>query len=336
MIALRYERWILLMLGIALAGCASGGGEQRTRKSMRPPKTPPAVPQRAEVPINADLQALARTELNRAASQSTSPLIRAHAIELMRDASPVEAVPHVLRGLDDSEPVVRFAAALAAGELRIADAHARLRELAAEDPDSSIQIAARFALHRLGDTSLSRDLEQTAQANNPRTRGDTALVLGLLGERSALNVLRAMRGDGDPTVRLQVAEAMWRLGEEAALEPLVAATLSLYPDDQMTALMALAAPGDRRVLEDLRGSLTSDYEAISLIAARAMGKLGSDEGYGVALRGVKSSDPKIRMLAALAMGAIGRSDAQDTLSVLLRDANPDVRLAAAAAILQLK
>ncbi len=336
MIALRYKPWIMLTLCLALAGCAGGGGQQRTLKSMRPPKTPPSVPDRVDVAVNPDLQAQARTELNRAASQSTSPLIRAHAIELMRDASPVEAIPHVLRGLNASEPVIRFATALAAGELRIADAHARLRELAAEDPDPSIQIAARFALHRLGDTSLSRDLEKTAQANSPRTRGDTALVLGLLGERSALNVLRAMRGDGDPTVRLQVAEAMWRLGDDAALEPLVAATLSLYPDDQMTALMALAAAGDRRVLEDLRGSLTSDYDAISLVAARAMGKLGSDEGYGVALRGMKSTDPKIRMLAALALGAIGRSDAQDELSQLLRDANPDVRLAAAAAILQLK
>ncbi len=330
-----YGCWTVLMLCVALAGCAGGGGKQ-TIRSMKPPKTPPPVPKRVDVPVATSLQTQARAELNRAASQSTSPLIRAHAIELIRETSPDEAVPHVLRGLEDGAPVVRFAAALAAGELRVAEAQGPLRQLAEADADPSIQIAARFALHRLGDTSLSRELEQTARANNPRTRGDTALVLGLLGERSALNVLRAMRRDGDPTVRLQVAESMWRLGDEAAIEPLVAATLSLYPDDQMAALMALAAGKDRRVLDDLRGSLTTDYEAVNLVAARAMGKLGSDEGYGVAMRGVKSTDPKIRMLAVLALGAIGRSDAQDELSTQLRDANPDVRLAAASAILQLK
>jgi HEAT repeat protein len=197
-------------------------------------------------------------------------------------------------------------------------------------------VAARFALHRLGDTSLSHELERTARSPSSRTRGDTAMVLGLLGDRSGLNVLRAMRYDPDATVRLQVAESMWRLGDTDGLETLVGGTVSQFPDDQMTALMALASPKDRRVIEHLRGALTNDYEAIDLVAARGMGQLGSDEGYGVALRGAKSKDPKIRLLAALAFGAIGRSDAQDELALLLRDSDPNVRLAAASAILQLK
>jgi HEAT repeat protein len=254
----------------------------------------------------------------------------------MRESAPDEAPPHITRGLDDPQPVVRFAAAMAAGELRQADVHDRLRQLALEDKDAGVQIAARFALHRLGDTSLSRDLERTARSASPRTRADTALVLGLLGERSALNVLRAMRNDPDVAVRLQVAEAMWRLGDEDAIEPLVGGTVSQFPDDQMTALMGLAAAGDRRVIEHLRGALTSDYDAISLVAARGMGRLGSDEGYGVALRGAKSKDEKQRLLAALAFGAIGRPDAQDELATLLRDPDANVRLAAASAMLQLK
>jgi HEAT repeat protein len=339
----RDGRWTIALLLLALmvapsAGCAGGGkdGKQPVRRTMRPPKAPPPVPPRVDTPVPESLRTQARTELNRLAGQSTSPLIRAHAIELMRTAAPEDVPPHVLRGLDDQAPVVRFASAMAAGELRITDARERLRELALNDPDSSIQIAARFALHRLGDTSLSHELEQTAHANNPRTRGDTAMVLGMLQEPSAMNILRTMRNDGDPAVRLQVVEAMWRLGDREAVEALVAATLSLHPDDQMTAISALAAGKDRRVLGDLRGSLTTDYEPVNLVAARAMGQLGSDDGYGVALRGVTSKDPKTRMLAALALGAIGRSDAQDELATLMKDANPDVRLAAAAGILQLK
>ncbi|MGB7156515.1 MAG: HEAT repeat domain-containing protein, partial [Tepidisphaeraceae bacterium] len=212
----------------------------------------------------------------------------------------------------------------------------KLRQLATEDRDPSVQIAAIFALHRLGDTSLSRDLEKTARSDVARTRGDTAMVLGLLEEPTALNVLRPMRGDPDPAVRLQVAEAMWKLGDASAMKPLVAGTVSRYPDDQMIALMGLAEGGERQVIEHLRGTLTTDYEAVNLVAARAMGLLGSDEGYGVALKGAKSNDPRLRLLAALAMGAIGRSDAQDELAILVRDTDPNVRLAAAAGILQLK
>jgi HEAT repeat protein len=302
---------------------------------MKPPKAPPAVPARVETPINQQLQADAKAELVRGA-ESSMPLVRAHAIELMREANLDDAGPHVMRGLEDDANVVRFAAAMAAGELRVAEAHDKLRKLALEDKDTSIQIAARFALHKLGDTSLSHDLEITARSDDPRTRGDTAMVVGLLNEKSGLNILRAMRNDPDISVRLQVAEAMWRLGDKDALTPLVGGTVSQFPDDQMTALMGLASARDRRVIEHLRGALTSDYDAISLVAARAMGKLGSDEGLGVALKGAKSTDPKLRLLAALAMGSIGRSDSQEVLQTLLRDQNADVRLAAASALLQLK
>src|SRR5688572_15120732 len=224
----------LLSLCIALGGCAGGGGGKGRSPARAVTKAPPPVPPLVNVPVQPALQQQARTEMHRAAQQSTSPLVRAHALELMREAAPEEAPPYVIKGLDDQAAVVRFAAALAAGELKI-DARDRLRQIALEDPDSSVQIAARFALHRLGDTRLSRELEKTARSENPRTRGDTAMVLGLLGEKSGLNILRALRNDRDPAVRLQVAEAMWRLGDDQALEPLVAGTLSHYPDDQMMA-----------------------------------------------------------------------------------------------------
>jgi HEAT repeat protein len=321
--------------GCGIGGHGGGQGGKLPRRVMQPPKPPPAVPPVVQTPIDEQLQAEAKAELVRGAESST-PLVRAHALELMREASFAGAGPYVMRGLDDDAPVVRFAAAMAAGELRVADAREKLRKLALEDKDTSIQIAARFALHKLGDTSLSHDLEITARSDDPRTRGDTAMVLGLLNEKSALNILRAMRNDPDVSVRLQVAEAMWRLGDRDALTPLVGGTVSQFPDDQMTALMGLASAGDRRVIEHLRGALTSDYDAISLVAARAMGKLGSDEGLGVALKGAKSTDPKLRLLAALAMGDIRRSDSQDQLQTLLRDQNADVRLAAASALLKLK
>jgi len=329
--------WSLtLMLCLAVAGCAGGEGKKSEKVRVhRPPKAPPPVPAQVDTPIDPSLQAQARAELKRGA-ESSAPLVRAHAIEMMRDAAPEEAPTYVVKGLDDKAAVVRFASALAAGELRVRDARDALHRLALEDKDASIRVAARFGLHRLGDTSLSRELEDSARSPDARTRGDTATVLGLLEEPSALNILRPMRYDSDPAVRLQVAEAMWRLGDESAIKPLVAGTVSLYPDDQMTALMALAAPRDRRIIEHLRGTLTTDYEAVNLVAARAMGMLRSDEGYGIALRGAKSTDPRIRLLAARAMGSIGRSDSQDELTILLRDADPNVRLGAACAILQLK
>jgi HEAT repeat protein len=291
------------------------------------------VPRVKDVPLSQELQAAARREVA-AALASHNPMVRTNAIEAITMSPGDEGGSQILLFLDDPAPVVRFAALVAAGRLRLPDAKAKAEQLA-NDSNKNVQVAARFALHRLGDYSRSHDLEKTSQDGQPQVRANTAMVLGLLEENTGLRVLRGMAGDKNPAVRLQVAEARWRLGDEAALETLVSGTISAYPDDQMLCLMALASTHNTRVREHVRGALVTDYQEVNLVAARAMGMLSSDEGYGVAINGARSKDPAHRQLAALAFGAIARRDAQDILAKLLQDHDETVRLAAAVAILQL-
>src|SRR5439155_24981904 len=159
----------------------------------RPPKMPPAARPRQTPPIDPALQSSARQEI-RAASTSHKPVLRAPAIEAMRDAIPAEAGDTIVKGLTDNSSLVRFAATVAAGELRLAQAHDALL-VSSDDVDASVRIGAKFALHRLGDLRQSHDLEATARDPSPRIRGDTALVLGLLGEPSGTNVLDPMLFD---------------------------------------------------------------------------------------------------------------------------------------------
>jgi HEAT repeat protein len=296
-------------------------------------KQPPAPPPVRTVTISPEQAASATAEL-RAGLKSSDGLIRAHTIEAMRQSTPAVFEKEIIAALDDPAPIARTAAALAVGELKLAGGYPALQKLASDD-DNFVQIAVRFALHRLGNTRLSRDLELFVQSDNARIRGMTAMVLGMLEEPSAIKLLRPMQGDRDAIVRLQVAEALWRLGQQQGLANLAAAAVSAYPDDQMVAFIALAQPRDRRIIEHVRSGLTADYEEARLVAARAMGMLGSDAGYTIATTGLKSVDPRKRTLASLALGAIGRADAVDALAPLLKDANADVRVATAGAILQL-
>ena len=330
---------VLLVATIVLAPLSGCGGNKNKKDARQvrlnqPPKPPPPVPPRVDVPADQGLRDLAWQELSQAKG-SPNPIIRAHALEGMKDSVGANAADAITSGLSDEAPVVRFAATLATGELKLDQGKKQLIALV-DDVDASVRVGARFALHRLGDVSRSHDLEVTARDPNPRTRGDTALVLGLIGEPSAANVLIPMLADQNAAVRLQVAEALWRIGREDGLERLVSYSVSGHADEQMIALLALAAPRDRRVLGHITGNLVSDYEEVGLVAARAAGMLGSDAGYGVALNGMKSRDPRQRMLAALAFGAIGRTDAQDELALLLKDSDHDVRLAAATALLQMR
>jgi HEAT repeat protein len=304
------------------------------------PPPPPKIekaPAKQNVPVNPALRERARTEIERAFT-STDPVIRANAIEAAQDGMGLEARDLILNGLNDPEPLVRFASSVAAGRLRLVAAKQKLQTMVGE-PDPYIAVGVRFALHRLGDTRLTHDLEKYAMDPDPRVRGNTALVLGLMEEPSALNVLKIMKNDRSPVVRWQVAEAMWRLGNEDALKDLVSGSISQFADDQMICTLALAAPRDQRVAEHVRGKLAfqpgSGWEEVSLVAARALGMLGSDDGYHTAMIGAKSSDARQRQLAALALGAIGRPDTQSTVERLMNDQIMPVRLAAATAMLQL-
>lgn len=306
------------------------------------PASPPPAPQPRKVPLDRVLASTADRVLTEALAAG-DPIHRAHGLEGIRNCNATQHKPDILKALNDPEAIVRFAAALTAGELRIVEAHDPLLKLA-DDPSENVRVAVRFALHRLGDVRLSHDLEQMANDPDPRVRGNTAMVLGMLGDPSALRILRILQFDPNIPVRQNAWEAMWRLKDEEGLHDLVSLTLSRYPDDRILGYLALALPGDTRIRQHVRDGLVIELDGegreiwpeVTLVAARAMGMLGSDEGYAIAQKGAASTDARQRYLAAAAFGAIGRSDAQDILRKLLTDQNEDVRIAAATAILQLK
>jgi HEAT repeat protein len=330
-------------LAVLGAGCGGGPGGATSRPTAyknvgipKPVDAPPAPP-KENVAIDPTLMASARQRVT-ASLQSSDPLLRSQAVEALRNTPDAKATTQILAALDDRDRGVRFGAAMMAGELQIKQAYSKLKRLT-QDPDGSVDVAALFALHKLGDTSRSQEIGRAALSEDKVVRRNVALVLGMLGERSAIDkILVRLRVDDDPLVRQQAAEAMWRLGDENAIKPLVALTTSKYADDKIIGIMALAAPRRQLVREHVRGLLAGDAVQleVSLVAARAMGMLGSDEGYAIAKGAVTSKDPQQRFLAALALGSIGGADAQDELKPLLSDPVPNVQLAAATALLQIQ
>jgi HEAT repeat protein len=283
-----------------------------------------------------------RTEARRlllAGLSSHDPVTRTHCIEGLRESIGYEAKMDLLKCLGDPEPMVRFAASMACGEMRIGEARPALYHLLNDQrqrPDPHVQIGAIFALHRMGDTRFSAGLEQALRSSDEEVRANAAFAFGRLGERSAIKVLREAMRDSSAEVRLQVAEALWRLGDREGLRSLVAASISGHPAHQMVGILALAGPRDTRVIEHVRAGRDSHYIEVALVTARALGMLSSDELYSIAIDSSKSAEPRHRFLAAMALGAIGRWEAQEALALLLKDPDEATRVAAATAILQLR
>lgn len=336
----RYSRLTLVTLGTValLLGCAPAG--RNSNKPVFQPVAiapPPPAPPVVFTPLDSDLHRRALAELD-ALTRNPNPIVRAHSLEVIQDVNEPDRELFILRGLDDKSDIVRFAAAMSAGRVKLGSARDRLLEMV-QDPNIDVQIAVRFALHRLGITRYSHDFETYAIQMGPQDahiRGNTVMCLGLLGEPSGVKILAAMTRDPNRIVRLQVAEALWRLGDQHGLELLVAASINTSPDDQIIAALGMAAPGDKAVIPHIQPGLQAYQEEVQLATARALGMLGSDAGYIAAQRNIGSSDVRRRGLAALAFGAIGRLDSQPYLAQLLRDNDPDVRVAACSAILSLK
>ncbi len=284
------------------------------------------------------------------AARSPDPSQRANSLEALSGER--AALQDVLReSLGDPNRGVRFAACMCAGRAKV-ESMGNLIEPLVLDESGSVRAAALFALTKMGRRVDLTPLAALALSDDPEVRGNAILVLGELGDRTAVPLVEAAAGrplrTGDVTrariIDLQCAEALAKLGQRQALDPIRAA---LFAPSEQAELIALACQivGEIRD-EGARGALMRLWNAdggslrppeIRLAAATALARLGEPDMRPVLVmtRLVTSApDPFIRAQAATALGWIPTPEAQSLLAPLLRDRNPYVQISAAGAWLR--
>jgi len=277
--------------------------------------------------------------------------VRVGAIEALERCPEEEVLPWIRLGLLDEHPAVRFAACCALGTRRDETSRAAL-ENHRDDEDGSVQVAALFALHRLGQTNRTGVIPGLLlDHQDPSVRRNAALVLGRLNEPGAIKVLARAMKDADEGVRQHALEAMACLGNEEAGQELTFLANTGIGSEEVFALQALAKTKDRHYVDTFRYKLaTASHLETKLAAARALGLMGHDDGFALAMSTLRrtpppTSDPKdppdaqrlrIRQLAAGALGGIGRPAALGLLAdVLERDGDPRVQVSVAGAIVEI-
>lgn len=78
-----------------------------------------------------------------------NPVVRVEAVEALQSSRYEQGLPWIRTALLDEHPAVRFAACVAIGRLGDAVSERTLQERV-DDEDACVQVAALFALHRLG------------------------------------------------------------------------------------------------------------------------------------------------------------------------------------------
>lgn len=294
------------------------------------------------------------------AASSQSPQVRANAVEGLT-TTPQRAEPVVRKALMDGNLGVRYAACFAAGRAKLAKLGPDIRPLLA-DTSMDVRAAAIFALKRCGAEVDPTPLASMLESRDARLRSNVAVLLGELGEPSAMGMLRAAAADGSlpgskqqrKLVRLQIAEALYKLGDREQIHPIRAALYPVGPDEvEASALAAqiIGNVGDKEAAAELKNRVLDRVSAegqvkdpaslpflmppeLRLAAVTSLGKMGIRDGVYVVDPYALYPEAPVRAQAAYAYGEVGGINELPKLEYLLADQSDLVRVAAAGAIVK--
>ena len=279
----------------------------------------------------------------------SQPIVRATAFEALEGAPDAlfEAAPF---GLIDENRGVRFVAAMSIGDVGLAGLAPMVAPLLS-DPSESVQAAAIYALNKIGEGADPSPLAAMVRSDDPEIRANAYLVLGLMGNPSAIPLIESTLGKGMRLVNpmrvrlteLQAAEALVLLGDQDDIEPIRAALFTPVEQGEITVLACdmLGRLGDEQARSMLfrmiaaSGNQTRPPE-IRMAAAAALFRLGPPLPEGLEnliLSQVRDRDPRRRVQAAACLAVVPGPQALAALEGLLADGEPMVRTAAAGAIL---
>ncbi|MFM7259338.1 MAG: HEAT repeat domain-containing protein [bacterium] len=295
----------------------------------------------------ARLQLHEAQSLLRAAARSSWAALRAHAIEAST-ANPALLVELAPAGLADENRGVRFVTCMAIAREPSEDLAVLVQPLVTDESES-VRASALLALSRCGKKVDPGPIAAMAFSNNPEVRANAYLVLGEMGNRSAVPLIYDSLTKGLELVNpvrvrligLAASEALVKLGEAREIEPIRAA-LFAPPEQSELTVVACGAIGrlkDEVARPMLERLLTVSGEArrspeIRLSAATALMELGGNPKLAVAIAQeyLGNGDPRIRAVVAVLLGKARCPEATTILTNLIRDTDPTVQVAAAAGL----
>jgi HEAT repeat protein len=285
-------------------------------------------------------------------SRSPDPIVRANCIEALQSSRDPRVISIIEQGLHDDHWVVRAAAAMAAGKRKARITLPALETMAGNDPNHAVRVAAIYGLKRMDRPGRMSDLAGMLNSKDPSVRAYTALVLGLLGDASAIPLLELHRNDPDIRVRTELTAALARLGDEQAQQVVVGWAVNRYAEDQYAAMTVCAdlplmvsesplllglQPVPPKLPEDLSAADREMVRTLTtrrqLVAARSLAKLRNGSGSKVAIDNLQNPSPDLRALALLALGDMLTPAQVPGIEPALDDPDESVRRAAAAAII---
>ena len=305
--------------------------------------TPAAVPSGSPENIYVKDMVPEALSIIHAGLSDEDPMIRVNAIEVVSAGQRVKVMSKIRKLLRDNVVPVRFAAALAIGDMEYSLWKDDVEELL-EDNDENVRIAAVYTLKKVGVSNDIEPIRKAIASNDQTICANAALLLGKCGGQSDLKLLywALQHKDSSDKVRFQAVESIARLGDERIYPKIWTMLLSIYADDRVMGIRAMGALGTQKAREAMVTMLDDSVLEVRLAAAEQLGALGDMTGepevlavFRKGLLGGSGVDTERgKVWTALAIGRIGTPSLARYLPEMLKDNSKSVRLAAAKAVIQ--
>lgn len=223
------------------------------------------------------------------------------------------------------------------GQMELSAGDSELCILSLDDEKPEVRIAAARLLGMLGDKQAVDALLDKLADKNPRVREAAVEALGRVGDEKTVEVLIAKLEDRDPDFRLHTIRALARLGDERAVPSLVKRLDDKVLEVRIAAVSALGSLNSRKAVDPFLKKLEDSSMKDSSVELQkhiivALGKIGDKKAFSAILSLLDSPYPDIRKHAAEALGNLGDERAVSSLIEKLADINPEVRNASAYAL----
>ncbi len=285
-------------------------------------------------------------EVLKNAVKHNDPLIRMDAIESIAICRHPELIGLVDKCLSDPVNAVRFAAALAVGDLRYEASEEKVLDLF-ESEDMNEKIAAAYALLKLGknDNEYHKVIVSALQSRDHTTSANAALIIGKLGIRKYAGLLRwvLQAATSDDKIRIQAIESLAMLGEKDMISKGWALMISKRADDRVMGIITMYRLGTYDSKNAIKTMLDDDVLEVRLIAAGRLEALRDDTGTDIisgffekdikSLSGADRTRPLLHALDAIRYS--GNLKLAEYLPQYLKGEDIQVHIHAAAAVLSL-
>lgn len=300
----------------------------------------------------------AKTTLRQDADRA-NPSTKVFVMEAMAQVMGYEAGGVFKQALGEDSENVRFAAAMAIGDVKYSPAKSILTTKAGMytgERDKRVYCAVLYALFRLGETSQLSDLADLLQDAEPSVRAVAAQVMGKIGEPSATGPLKIVLNDErDEGAKYNMIEALAMLGDSASQALLESYAKGFYLDLRLAAIPAMSREYSMNAVLVLRELLhPRQPPRVRVTAAGALAGLGefNEDGYRLCIAAASRPESfvdtggggrlfggievaSLQRLAVMSLGWMKQKKAVDTLHPLLKSGDGGVRVAAAMSIMRL-